>query len=58
MLSGGVELVMRVGAVLLLPRLLGEWGVYLAEVLAWLGAMLLLMAGYAYRMRRSSFRIA
>ncbi|MBQ8080621.1 MAG: MATE family efflux transporter [Clostridia bacterium] len=51
MLSGVVELIMRVLSALLLPRLLGEWGVYLAEVLAWLGAMLLLMFGYLYRAR-------
>ena len=38
MISGFVELVMRVGAALLLPALLGVWGVYLAEIAAWIGA--------------------
>ena len=51
MLSGVVELVMRVAAALLLPALLGEWGIYLAEIMAWGGAAVLLMAGYYRRMR-------
>ena len=51
MLSGFVELAMRLGAALLLPPLIGEWGVYSAEVLAWLGAAVLLMFGYFRRMR-------
>ena len=51
MLSGLVELVMRSGAALLLPLLLGEWGVYLAEILAWIGGMALLIWGYFRRMR-------
>ena len=49
MISGFVELAMRVGSALLLPRLLGEWGIYLAEIMAWVGAALLLMWGYYYR---------
>lgn len=52
MLSGAVELVMRVGAALLLPRLIGEWGVYIAEIMAWIGAAILLIWGYYRRMRR------
>lgn len=51
MLSGAVELVMRVGAALLLPRLIGEWGVYIAEIMAWIGAAILLIWGYYRRMR-------
>lgn len=51
MLSGIAELVMRVGAVLLLPRLLGRDGVYYAEVLAWTGAAALLFISYLRRMR-------
>ena len=49
MISGFVELAMRVGAALLLPGLLGEWGIYLAEIMAWAGAAVLLMWGYYYR---------
>lgn len=51
MISGFVELAMRVGSILLLPRVMGEWGVYLAEIMAWAGAAVLLMWGYYRRMR-------
>ena len=52
MISGFVELAMRVMSALLLPRLIGEWGVYTAEIAAWIGAAALLIFGYYYRMRR------
>lgn len=58
MLSGGVELLMRVGAALLLPALIGEWGVYFAEILAWGGAALLLIWGYHFRIRRIARQLA
>ena len=45
MASGFVELAMRVGAALLLPRLLGALGVYLAEIAAWIGAGVFLIIG-------------
>lgn len=51
MLSGVVELFMRIGAALLLPALIGEWGIYLAEIFAWGGAAVLLIWGYYHRMR-------
>lgn len=51
MVSGIVELVMRVGTALLLPLVIGEWGVYIAEVMAWLGAAVLLAVSYYRRMR-------
>lgn len=50
MMSGFVELVMRIAAALLLPMVLGEWGVYMAEVMAWAGAAVLLIWGYYRRM--------
>lgn len=49
MLSGFAELIMRVGAALLLPRIMGVEGLYYAEVLAWAGAALLLVVGYYQR---------
>lgn len=49
MVSGIVELCMRVGVVLLLPLLIGRNGVYFAEALAWLGATVLLMITYYLR---------
>lgn len=51
MISGVVELVMRIGCALLLPLLMGEWGVYTAEIMAWGGAAVLLMWGYYRRIR-------
>ena len=43
MISGFVELGMRVGCALLLPSLLGVWGIYTAEIAAWIGAAVLLI---------------
>ena len=51
MVSGFVELVFRVGAALLLPMLLGYWGVYIAEAAAWAGAGVFLIIGCYYRLR-------
>ena len=45
MVSGFVELAMRIGTALLLPGLLGVWGVYLAEIAAWVGAGIFLIIG-------------
>ena len=52
MLSGLVEMLMRMSAALILPRLLGRDGIYFAEVAAWFGATLLLGAGYYVRIAR------
>ena len=46
MLSGFAELVMRTGSAFLLPGLIGYPGVFWAEVLAWIGADLILMPSY------------
>lgn len=37
---------------MVLPLFLGEWGIYLSEIAAWIGAALLLMGGYYHRIRR------
>ncbi len=52
-LSGIFELVMRLGTVHIAPGLLGlgEWGVYIAEPLAWLGADLILLPSFFRHMR-------
>lgn len=52
MYSGFAELGMRVLMILLLPRFVGYWGVYFAEVGAWVGAMALLMWGYYRHVRK------
>ena len=52
MVSGGAEFVMRVSAALLLPKLVGENGIFYAEIMAWSGAAVLLEAGYYIRIRK------
>lgn len=46
MLSGFSELIMRVGAVFILPALLGRTGMYFVDPCAWVPTMLLMVAGY------------
>ena len=50
--SSLVELAMRVCAVMVLPRFLGDLGVFLAEILAWMAAMLLLMVSFIICFRK------
>ena len=52
MISGIIEMIMRISIILILPALIGEFGVYFAEVAAWLGAAVLLMCMYYVRIRR------
>ena len=46
MVSGIAEFIMRTGGVLLLPVLMGEQGIFLAEISAWVGADLILIPSY------------
>ncbi|MGN0505905.1 MAG: MATE family efflux transporter [Lachnospiraceae bacterium] len=46
MVSGMVEFTMRIGSALLLTKVVGEDGVFYAEILAWLGAAVLLGVSY------------
>ena len=55
MLSGGAEMVMRIGAALLLPLWLGQDGIFFAEPAAWLGAEVLLMVTYYHTIKKLSF---
>ena len=52
MVSGIAEFFMRTGGVLLLPLLLGQTGIFLAEVSAWAGADLILIPSYFITLRR------
>ncbi|MBO5534541.1 MAG: MATE family efflux transporter [Clostridia bacterium] len=54
MLSGFLELFVRIICALLLPRLFGMNGVFYTEILAWGSAALLLIVGYYRRMHRLS----
>ncbi len=46
MVSGLAEFVMRTGSAIILPGLIGYQGVFYAEVLAWVGADLILLPSY------------
>ena len=52
MVSGISEFIMRTGGVLLLPAVIGYQGIFFAEVLAWLGADLILVPGYIHLIRK------
>ncbi|MBQ7780588.1 MAG: MATE family efflux transporter [Lachnospiraceae bacterium] len=52
MLSGIAELLMRTGTALLLPKLIGETGIFYAEIAAWVGADIVLVISYWVIMRR------
>lgn len=54
MMSGIAEFVMRTGASLVMPMLLGENGILFAEVIAWMGADLILIPGYFFEKKRVS----
>ena len=54
MVSGIAEFIMRTGGVLILPLLLGENGIFIAEILAWLGADLILIPSYFVMLKRIS----
>ena len=51
MASGFVELALRIGSALLLPMVIGYWGVCLAEIAAWIGAGVFLIIGCFRRLR-------
>lgn len=51
-ISGIAEFVMRIGAALILPRFLGQEGIFYAEILAWIGADVILLAAYAYHVSK------
>ena len=52
MVSGIMELAARLAAALTLPMLMGETGVFYAEVLAWLGAVVVLVPSYFVTFRK------
>lgn len=52
MLSGIAELLMRTGTALFLPKLIGETGIFYAEIAAWVGADIVLVISYLIIMRR------
>ena len=51
MLSGVAEFIMRTLSALLLPLLVGQAGIFYAEILAWLGADVILVTSYIVKIR-------
>lgn len=51
MLSGIVELIMRIGIALFLPLFIGQDGIYYVEVFAWSGAAILLYISYHVKIK-------
>ena len=56
MASGFVEMAMRISVAVFLPLLMGQEGIFYAEVGAWLGAAVLLVSFYYIRVHRLSVR--
>ena len=52
MLSGVVEFFVRVGVALLLPKFIGQNGIFYAEIAAWTGATALLVVSYYNSIRK------
>lgn len=58
MISGGLELVLRISLVLTLPLVFGFHGVMAAEVSAWAGATIMIIADYYFLQRKMKQRLA
>ena len=56
MLSGIAEFMMRTGTAAVLPFLIGEEGIFYAEILAWTGADIILVISYFVRMGKLNRR--
>ena len=52
MASGIAEFVMRTAAALILPGIIGQMGIYLAEISAWTGADVVLVSSYFLTVRK------
>lgn len=53
MVSAFAELLMRTGSALLLANIIGETGLFIAEVAAWFGADAVLILSYIYTIRKT-----
>lgn len=58
MVSGIAEFLMRTGTAILLPVLIGEEGIFYAEILAWIGADVILVTSYYIRMKKIGSRFS
>lgn len=53
MASGIAEFIMRAMAAILLPLLIGETGIFFAEILAWIGAVVILVISYFHVLKKA-----
>ncbi len=53
MVSGIAEFIMRAVTAILLPMVVGETGIFYAEIMAWLGADMILISSYFFVMKRA-----
>lgn len=53
MLSGVAEFVMRAVTAIFLPMLIGETGIFYAEIMAWLGADAILIVSYFFVVKKT-----
>lgn len=58
LLSGILEFFMRVGVALIIPQLVGEFGIFFAEPAAWAGAAIVLIISYYREVKRVKRRLA
>ena len=54
MISGIVEFIMRTGGILLFPVLMGQNGIFIAEIMAWVGADMILIPSYLLTVHKVS----
>jgi hypothetical protein len=52
MVSAFAEMIMRIACALILARIIGETGLFIAEVAAWGGAVVVLVFSYLYTIRK------
>ena len=53
MITGFLELALRIGATLMLPRFLGQEGLYFTDAVAWVPTMLVLVVSYHVLKRKN-----
>lgn len=58
MISGGLELILRISLVLTLPLVFGFRGVMAAEISAWAGATIMIIADYYFLQRKMKRKLA
>ncbi len=58
MVSGIAEFIMRTATAILLPMLIGESGIFYAEIMAWIGADVILVSSYFIVIRKTERMLA